>query len=173
MFGTSLTPSTSERNLPRTTPLSIGDLDRQPLQITETVNIDAEPEEAWQAIADPTTWTRWFPGFNECRALDATSGVGATRLVHQDRFRVTEQIIAWEPGRLWGMTVLSINIPALSAMAETATLTPNNSGTTITWRVGATMRWWAKPAAGKLKRDTADNFTKASQQLEQLLTGGD
>jgi len=109
-----------------------------PVLIEKSITIDAPIDHVWQQLADSEGWVDWFPGARECRFTSSTPhGVGSTRFVHMDQFKVNERITAWEPGRRWGMTVLDVNVPILAAMAEEALISDDRSGGTIVnFRIG-------------------------------------
>lgn len=112
-----------------------------PIQIRETIEVDAPAQDVWDEFAADASWADWFPGFRDCRYLsEPPHGVGALRFVHQDQFKVSEKIISWEPGACWGMTVVEINAPIIAAMAEEATFTEHQGRTTVDFRIGVELR---------------------------------
>ena len=143
-------------------------IDQAPLQIKRTAELTATRSDIWSLLADNSSWPSWFPGFKTCEFVsDAPHGVGSVRQLHQDHFRVTEEILTWEPERAWAMTVTAINLGVLAGMAEQVFLSDSQAAaeadmTTITWHIGIETSAWARP----IQRPLA---AKATKSLEQAL----
>ncbi len=134
-----------------------------PVIIERDILIPASTETVWEHFADNEGWVHWFPGCKVCHFVgDPPHGAGSKRFVHMDQFRVTEEITAWEPGKRWGLTVIEINAPIMSAMAEEAVLTTEPDGTRVTFKIGVELR-----GVGKLLR--APLVAKQSKALETAL----
>ena len=75
------------------------------------------------------------------------------------------------------MTVVAINIPLLSGMAEDVHLAPTTDAATggdateISWRIGVALRWWARPLRPILADKNAKALERALDNLNQRLTG--
>lgn len=148
---------------------------RQPSWIAEAPvtfrveqEMQASPVDVWRSLVDYDGWKHWFPGVKTCRAVDHGSGVGSTRFVHMDAFKVTERITAWEPERHWAMTVEQINVPLLASMAESVTITPTPSGGShVIWETGVATRPWAVPIRSILVSKTKAALTDALPALDR------
>jgi len=125
-----------------------------PVRIERPVTIAAPAAVVWSHLADNQGWPEWFPGLRACNwTSSAPHGEGSQRFVHLDQFKVSERIIAWEPNRRWGMTVLEINAPVLVAMAEEALLSEVDGVTTLDFAIGIELtrlgRLLQRPLVGK------------------------
>jgi uncharacterized protein YndB with AHSA1/START domain len=114
-------------------------------RVTVSEVLPASPDAVFAALAeDPAGWGAWFPGFTDAgRYLTpGPHGVGAQREVFARGQRFLETILAWEPGRRWAFRVDETGLPAVRALAENFTLTPEGTGT----RVDYTMAQETSPA---------------------------
>lgn len=115
-----------------------------------TAELPLSADEVWaRFIADPATWPTWFPGM--ARAAwhgDVTAQVGALRDVYlRDGMVVREKILAWEPGRRFGFSIVRCSRPLMAAMTEDYTLVPTPGGCRFEWRVKVELVWWLRPFA--------------------------
>jgi len=140
-------------------------VDDAPAKITRSLVVNASPSTIWDILVANEEWPEWFPGFRSCEfSTAAPHGVGSVRLLRQDQFRVEERIITWDPGREWGMTVIGMNVPVVSGMAENVRLTPVDGATTeVQWDIGVALRWWSRPLRPFL-------VGKSDKQLQLALT---
>jgi len=160
--------------MPALAPKSIDWIATAPVQIEQSVAIDAPVERVWDHLVDNNAWINWFPGMSECRfTSEPPHSVDSIRSVHLDQFKVTERIIAWEPSRRWGMTVLEINAPVLAAMAEEATLTADSSGATkLDFRIGIELssigRLLRRPLVGRQTTGLKTALANLRSECEQV-----
>lgn len=139
------------------------------VRIEHVAFIAASADTVWQHFADDAGWVDWFPGFRECRYLsNPPHGRGSKRFVHQDQFRVTEEITAWEPGKHWAMTVVEINAPIMSAMAEEVHFTSENGGTRIDFSIGVELAGIGRLLRRPLQAKSAKGLQTALENLADL-----
>jgi uncharacterized protein YndB with AHSA1/START domain len=86
--------------MPNLTPRDIDFVEQAPVRITTNVELSATPEEVWAVLTDNERWPEWFPAAKACTTTsDPAEGVGSTRWVHFDLFKVNERFIVWDnPG---------------------------------------------------------------------------
>ncbi|SEO45691.1 SRPBCC family protein [Trujillonella endophytica] len=135
-------------------------------RVTVTEVLPASPDAVFAALAeDPAGWAAWFPGFTDGgRYLTpGPHGVGSQREVFARGSRFLETILAWEPGRRWAFRVDEAGLPAVRALAENFTLTPEGAGT----RVDYTMAQETSPgfAGGLIIRVAGGQLRKALRNL--------
>jgi uncharacterized protein YndB with AHSA1/START domain len=141
-------------------------------RVTVTHVLAASPEVVFAALAeDPAGWGAWFPGFTDAgRYLTpGPHGVGSQREVVARGSRFLETILAWEPGRRWAFRVDEAGLPAVRALAEDFTLTPEGTGT----RVDYTMAQETSPGfvGGLVIRLAGGQLRTALQNLDRHLAG--
>jgi uncharacterized protein YndB with AHSA1/START domain len=86
--------------MPKLTPRETDFIDVAPIQLATVATVAATPEEVWAVIADNERWPERFEAAKACRTTsDVAGGVGSTRWIHVDLFKVTERFIAWDPPR--------------------------------------------------------------------------
>jgi len=109
-------------------------LDRAPVMHRFEVTVPAPRAAVFAAIADPTTWSRWFPGVRSARYASAPPhGVGAIREADVAGTRWVEEMIAWEPDRRWAYTVTSATSPVAWAQVESFEFADVASATRVRW----------------------------------------
>lgn len=142
-----------------------------PVQIRQSRTISATPAAVWAVLSNNEGWVDWFPGFRAARfTTEAPHGVGSVRLVHQDQFRVQEEITTWSPDQAWAMTVTEINVPVIKAMAETVELIERAETTELIWHIGVQIARWARPVQPLLVKKSRRQLQRALEQLEELTT---
>ena len=143
-------------------------------RVTVTEVLPAPPEAVFAALAeDPAGWGAWFPGFSDAGryVTPGPHGVGSQREVFARGSRFLETILVWEPGRRWAFRVDEAGLPAVRALAEDFTLTPEGSGT----RVDYTMAQETSPGfvGGLIIRFAGGQLRKALQNLGTHLAAQD
>jgi hypothetical protein len=140
--------------------------------IEHVVTSEAPPADVYALLLDGSTWPQWttFDSFELVEPGDGTpEGVGAVRIFHTKRISSRERVVAAEPDRLFSY-VLESGMPLRDYVAA-VTLTPNGSGTTITWRstfrakvpgTGALYRSQLGKFIGQVTRDLAAAAAKSS-----------
>lgn len=144
-----------------------------PNQIERTVTIDASADAIWSVLANNERWPEWFPGFRSCGfTSEAPHGKGSVRSVHQDQFKVSELITAWEPGERWAMTVLSLNAPVLTSMAEEVRLSEVEGQTKLEFRIGIELsrigRLLKDPLLGKTAKSLDLGLSNLAAQVDRV-----
>ena len=93
--------------------------DRAPVRHVFEASIRATRSEVFAAIADPTTWPDWFPGVRAARYRGAPPhGIGTIREADVSGTHWVEEMLAWEPDRLWAYTVVASSTPLAKAQVE-------------------------------------------------------
>jgi uncharacterized protein YndB with AHSA1/START domain len=102
----------------------------------EVVAESAAPvESVWPLLAEARRWKEW--SFLTRTGLEregdpAPDGVGAVRRFTAFGMGSREEVVAWEPPHHLGYTILS-GFPVRNYRSDVV-LTPNGTGTTVTWR---------------------------------------
>lgn len=122
------------------------------LIVTE-VTASATPEEVWAVLADNERWPEWFPAAKACRTTsDQAEGVGSTRWIHFDLFKVNERFVGWDPPHRWAFTVLDANLPGIVSIVEEAIIVPiGDQETKVTYTVAADVQSYLRPAVPVLR----------------------
>ena len=114
------------------TPRDTDFIDSASIRLTTVATVNATPAEVWAVLTDNERWPEWFPAAKECRTTSAEAqGVGSTRWIHFDLFKVNERFVAWEPPRRWAFTILDANLPGLVSVVEQALIEPAGDGKTV------------------------------------------
>jgi uncharacterized protein YndB with AHSA1/START domain len=129
------------------TPVDTSFIADAPFRLENELIVEATPADVWAVVIDTARWPEWFPDCNAARPTsDPAAGVGATRWVHMDLFKVNERIVAWEEPQRWGFTLLDANLPGIESVAEEIVITPVGDGRTrVTYRFGGKLKPWMRP----------------------------
>lgn len=154
--------------MPATRPQDYSFTTRAPLRVSATRIVDASPHRVFDRLADARSWRRWFPGMVACWYLTRPPhGVGSVRRVWVGPLRVDDRFIVWEPGRRWGFTFESTNLPWASAGVEVVDLEETDDGRTrVTYRMSLEPRG---PMGALLRR----RRTEVGRALAGALAGLD
>ena len=111
------------------------------------------PAEVWAVFTDSERWPEWFPAAKACRVTsDEPGGVGSTRWMHFDLFKVNERFIAWDEPERWAFTILDANLPGIISVVEQATFEPvGDDRTKVTYVLAADLAPYMRPAAPFLR----------------------
>jgi uncharacterized protein YndB with AHSA1/START domain len=165
--------------MPALTPRDIDFVDEAALRIETQVEVAATPEEVWQVLTDNERWPEWFPAAKACRTTSETAaGVGATRWIHFDLFKVNERYTVWEPPTQWAFTIVDANLPGITSVVERYLIDPIDSGTTrLSHILAADLAGYMKPLAPFLRWRNgalfANGLTAIEGQIEKLRAAGD
>ena len=131
--------------MPKLSPREVDFADTAPIQITTNVTVNGTPEEVWAVLTDNERWPEWFSAAKECRTTsDKPQGVGSTRWIHVDLFKVNERFVAWDPPHRWAFTILDLNLPGVISVVERALIEPTGEGKTeVSYTMGTTSPWLA------------------------------
>jgi len=154
--------------MPALTPRDTDFIDSASTHITTTVTVNASPEEVWAVLVDNERWPEWFAAAKTCRTTSAQAqGVGATRWIHVDLFKVNERFVAWDPPRRWAFTILDANLPGLISVVEQATINPLGGGKSqLTYVVAADVAPYMRPLVPVLRWRLAGMFKKGLGGIE-------
>lgn len=112
-------------------------IDSAPILVSETIEIDATPDEVWAHIADHATWPEWFEALTEVQPGATSTGVGGTRRVIVKPLSIDEEFTAWDEGEHFAFAIVTSKIPMLAAAAESVRLEPTSAGgCRVTYRQG-------------------------------------
>lgn len=150
------------------TPRDTDFVDTAPIRITTVVTVKATPEEVWAVMADNERWPEWFKAAKSCRTTSAVSGgVGSTRWIHVDLFKVNERFIAWDPPRRWAFTILDVNLPGIVSVVEHALIEPAGTGETrVTYVMASEVRPYLRPLVPILRWRLAGMFKQGLAGIE-------
>jgi uncharacterized protein YndB with AHSA1/START domain len=154
--------------MPRLTPRDADFIEEASIRIPSAVEVNATPDEVWAVLTDHERWPEWFPAAKACRTTsDQAQGVGATRWIHFDLFKVNERFIAWEPPHRWAFTVLDANFPGIASVVEQFLLEPANGGVTVVRHtLAAEVAPYMRPMAPLLRWRNAALFKKGLAGIE-------
>jgi len=150
------------------TPRDTDFIDSASIRITTVVTVNATPAEVWAVLTDNERWPEWFPAAKECRTTSAQAqGVGSTRWIHFDLFKVNERFVAWDPPRRWAFTVLDANLPGIVSVVEQALIDPAGDGKTVlTYVLAADVAPYMRPLVPALRWRLAGLFRKGLPGIE-------
>ena len=122
------------------------------LIVTE-VTVSATPEEVWAVLANNERWPEWFPAAKSCRTTsDQVEGVGSTRWIHFDLFKVNERFVGWDPPNRWAFTILDANLPGIVSVVEEAVIVSiNDQQSRVTYTLGADLASYMRPVVPVLR----------------------
>ena len=110
-------------------------LTRAPVIHAFEADVAAPRDRVFAALADPATWSRWFPGVKSaCYGSPPPHGVGTIREADVSGTRWVEEMIAWDVDRRWAYAVTSASAPVAMAQVESFELEDGPAGTTrVRW----------------------------------------
>ncbi len=112
-------------------------------------DVAAPRQEVWEAFADPSTWSAWFPGVESASYRgDPPYGVGTIREAKVARQHYVEEMVAWEEGVRWAYTIARATVPIAKAQLECTEFEDRGSGTRVRWILACDRRlllWLAAP----------------------------
>jgi carbon monoxide dehydrogenase subunit G len=109
--------------------------DEAPVVVRSTVDLDATPEEVWEALASDRMWS-WFGGVDRLQWRSPRPLVqGCVRRLRLARLTtIDEEFYRWEPPRRATFRVTQATRPVLRGLAEDFILEPLPGGRTrLTW----------------------------------------
>jgi uncharacterized protein YndB with AHSA1/START domain len=140
--------------MPALAPRDLDFIDSASTRIVTRVEVEATPDEVWKVITNNERWPEWFPAAKACHTTSPQAqGVGTTRWIHFDLFKVNERFIAWERPRRWAFTILDANLPGAVSVVEQVLTEPLAGGkTAVTYVYAADWAPWARPVVPILRR---------------------
>ena len=150
------------------TPRNTDFVDTAPIRITTVVTAKGAPKEVWAVMADNERWPEWFNAAKSCRTTsDVSGGVGSTRWIHVDLFKVNERFIAWDPPRRWAFTILDVNLPGVVSVVEHALIEPVGTGETrVTYVMASEVAPYLRPLVPILRWRLTGMFKKGLAGIE-------
>ena len=105
-----------------------------PVQNRGRAHSSASPDAVFAVLADQAAWPTWFPRIRKVAVESEPVGVGSRRTVTLPGLTVDEELVAYEPGRLFAFTGVAVKPRAFSALVEQCVLEPTaDGGTDVTW----------------------------------------
>jgi carbon monoxide dehydrogenase subunit G len=147
-------------------------LTRAPVVHAFEAEVAAPRDAVFAALADPTTWTRWFPGVRSARYGSAPPyGIGTIREAEVSGTLWVEEIIAWDPGRRWAYTVTSASAPIARAQVESFDLADAPAGARVRWTLAFEPRLLLKLSGPLAPIVMGGVFRRAMRNLSIYLGG--
>ena len=128
-------------------------VDRAPVVVRVETIARAAPAKVWPAFADARLWVEWFAGMKDAHYTSPEPhGVGSTRHVHVQGFKVDETILAFDEGKRFAFRVDRGNLPVLAALVEVITLEAIDGGTRVVYRQALEAKSWFRPLVPMMRR---------------------
>lgn len=147
-----------KRKIARTSSLAYTDLVAKQISFSVSADSMASPAAIWALLADGTTWPTWSPigSFHlEKEGADGGESLGAIRVFKTGTTKSREELLELTPGTRLRYSALS-GMPFRNHEASVE-LTPNDTGTTITWHE----QWDAhRPGSGWLLKRFLSGFVQ-------------
>ncbi len=103
------------------------------MRLVFTARTAAPPEDVYRALAEEVeAWPRWFRAVTLARPVE-TRGCRGREVKLAGLVRLTETVMAAEPGRRYAYRVDAANVPGLRALLEDWRLAPAGGGTLVQW----------------------------------------
>ena len=155
--------------MPKLTPREVDFVDTAPIKITTNVTVNGTPEEVWAVLIDNERWPEWFAAAKACRSTsDEPQGVGSTRWIHVDLFKVNERFVAWDPPHRWAFTILDVNLPGVISVVERALIEPTSDGkTTVSYTMASEVAPYLRPLVPLLRWRLSGMFVKGLAGIER------
>lgn len=163
--------------MPALTPRDTDFIDTAGVKIATLVELSATAAEVWAVLTDNERWPEWFPAAKACRTTsEEPGGVGASRWIHFDLFKVNERFIVWEPPHRWAFTILDANLPGIVSVVEDYRVEPiDEDRTAVRHTLAAEFAPYMRPLVPILKRRNRSLFEKGlagiQGQVEKLREG--
>lgn len=147
-------------------PLTLDELDSQPVRISGSAKLDADPISVFAELSDPSLW---FPLMTRSVwKTGATSGVGAEREIrHRLLGTAREHMLAWDTGQRVAFTMTQVSTPLVEQFGEEWLLAREGIYTRVDWRVVATpsrLGWLAMPVMRRLMKSL---FSRACTNIQK------
>lgn len=146
-------------------------VDRAPLRVRVSRDVDATPAAIFDALADAEGWERWFPGMRRCEWLTpGPHGVGSQREARVDALRVVEQFLVWDRPHRWGFTFTETSPPIARAGVELVEIEELARGCSrVTYTMALQPVLPLGPFTGALERSLESRLSTGLAGLERLL----
>ncbi len=152
------------------TPGELDFVERAPLRVVTEVSLRHSPRQVWEVLVDNERWPEWFRACKAARTTSATRhGVGSTRWVHVDLFKVNERFIVWDEGERWGFTIVDANLPLADTVVELVQLSPDGDGTRLVYTFSIALKPWLRPLTGVFRWKFTNMFRSSLAGLGPYL----
>jgi len=133
--------------------------------------VHAPPKAVFAAIAaDPSTWTRWFPGLERGGYEgDGTPGVGTRREVTQEGITYRETMLAWDVPTRWAYRVDESSGDMFHALAEDWVVEPRGDHSVVRWTFAIDPKPEIVPLLGDLPEIVGKVFADAMAGLDAYI----
>jgi carbon monoxide dehydrogenase subunit G len=116
-------------------------LERAPVVVACEAEVEASCAAVFDAFADPTTWSSWFPGVREASYPSGPPhGVGTVRAAHVGGTQWIEELIAWDTEARFAYTVTRATVPIARAQVESFDFERAAAGTRVRWTLACEPR---------------------------------
>jgi deazaflavin-dependent oxidoreductase (nitroreductase family) len=147
-------------------------LERAPVRHDFAAVLAAPRPDVFAAIADPTSWSSWFPGVRSARYRGVPPyGVGTIREADVSGTRWIEEMIAWDADRRWTYTVIESSTPLAAAQVESFELDETPGGTRVRWTLAIEPRLMQRLSGPIAPLVMGRLFARAMRNLEARLAG--
>ena len=145
-------------------------LRRAPVSVVCDGEVEAPRTAIFAALADPGTWSAWFPGVRRAwYPSPAPYGVGTIREAEVGGTRWVEELIAWEADLRWAYTVTRASVPIAWAQVESFELEARGRATRVTWTLACEPRLLMRLGAPAAPRVIRRVFARALENLGRYL----
>lgn len=148
-------------------------VDKATVRTTVEVNVSASPAQVWQVLNETERWPEWFDGMKTARVTSAEwNGIGSSRYVKVGPLGVDEEIVAWEPEKLWGFCATQLNLTGWIAkrMVEVVEIHPDGSGSRLVYTGALDPVPWLKPMGGLLKNKMASSWAENLPHIDRQIS---
>lgn len=147
--------------------------------IVRSIQLDASPARAWEALADFGGIARWNPNVSESRSTSAANGgVGATRHCDVKGGSIEERILDWQDGRSLVLEIYEAkgSPSAIKRAVATFTVDPAGRGSLVTATLDFKLKFGplgAVMSALVARRQFARSFEQLLAGLQEHLATGE
>ncbi len=140
-----------------------------PVTNSYSVTIKVPVEKVWEVIDDTPNFSKWFPGVKSGSMLNPNEkGMGSKRLAHLNNFKYYEEIIAYEPNKAWGFTMIESNSRACQSITEVIYLEAIDANTTkVTYKGGYEYKGMYKQMDGMMTKQITKIWKGALEGLKE------
>lgn len=136
------------------TPKGVDFVKNAPVTLSKSIEINAPIEKVWNVIDDTPNYTEWFPGVRWGKfEIESETGMGAKRLAQLNNIKYYEEMIAYNPNKEWGFTMLEATNGMCKSISELISLEDLGNGKTkVTYQGGYEFNGFFRLLSGILKR---------------------
>jgi hypothetical protein len=150
----------------KVSPLRLDEFETQPLRISGSARLDADPLAVFAELGDPSLW---FPLMRRSVwKTAATGGVGAERAIDNRVFgRARERMLAWDVGERVSFTMVEMDSPFVERFGEEWLLRRDGIYTDVTWVVVATPTRMGRLVLPILRQMLRTFFTRGCTNIQK------